>query len=124
MPITGGSIRQYERVPEIEDVERRTFDLLRANVRAEVLVQNGMWSLGLSDETVDRLAESIAVNVDYAFSIRWSPDWVKDGDLHQWDDDGEHFARCPECLIDSPASPSEPAARAWVAEHRRVEHHA
>lgn len=124
MPITGGSIRQDRRVPDIEDVERRTFDLLRDNVRREVLVQNGMWSLGLSDEAVDRLADSIAVNVDYAFAIQWSPDWVKDGELHLWGDDGEHFARCPECLIDSPGSASEPAARAWVAEHRQTEHRA
>lgn len=104
------------------DVERRTFELLRDNVRDELVVQNGMGSLGLTDEVIDRLAEQVAVNIDYAFALRWSPDWVKDGDLHRWTADERFFARCPDCLIDSPSSVSPLSADEWIAEHRRQEH--
>lgn len=105
-----------------EDVERRTFELLRDSVRAELAVQNGMGRLGLTDKVIDRLAEAVAVNVDYAFAVRWSPDWVKVGDLHRWSTDDGFFSRCPECLVDSPPSVSALSADVWIAAHRRTEH--
>jgi hypothetical protein len=41
--------------------------------------------LGLSVETIDRLAWAITSNAQYAFDIQWLPNWVRAGDFHTWE---------------------------------------
>jgi hypothetical protein len=55
-----------------------------------------MADLPLDDATLDRLAEGIAANLDYAFSIAWSPRWVKDDEPHRWTEGSQHFRGMPQ----------------------------
>jgi hypothetical protein len=97
----------------------RVVALLESNVRMELQVTNGGFDLGLTDDTIERLMESVTSGLLYAFAVDWSPDWVKAGDVHHWEETGRFFARCGVCLADSPPSPDEESAVAWAHDHEK-----
>ncbi|MFJ5991006.1 hypothetical protein [Lentzea sp. NPDC092896] len=78
---------------------------------------NDALGLGLADDAIERLMEGITSGVLYAFEVDWSPDWVKPGQVHAWEEDGVFFARCGECLLDSPPAEDRASAEAWAHEH-------
>jgi hypothetical protein len=51
------------------------FDRLTDNIREELNAQNALLALGLSTNRITDLANAIAINIDYAFEVRWSPRW-------------------------------------------------
>lgn len=73
--------RDHEREP-------RVVALLEDNVRAELRVTNAMLELGLSDTPIEPLMEGVTAGVLYTFSVDWSPDWAKPGQVHSWEKDG------------------------------------
>ena len=99
------------------DREKRVVDLLEDRVREELRVTDGAYGLGLSDETIERLTGGVTAGVLYAFSVDWDPDWVREGDVHAWEESGAWFARCGTCLLDSPPAQTQTAAAAWVRSH-------
>jgi hypothetical protein len=103
----------------VDERAQRVVALLEDNVRTELQVTNGGFELGLSDETIERLMQGVTSGLLYAFAIDWSPDWVKAGDVHHWEETGRFFARCGVCLADSPPSPDEEAVVSWAHEHEK-----
>lgn len=103
----------------------RNLELLHHAIRDELANSNGMMSYGLTDEAVRNLAWAVTTRIDYAFTVRWSPDWVPPGRPHVWHEKDRWHARCNQCLQESPASTSENRAVAWfddhVADHRKHE---
>ncbi|MGL5810134.1 MAG: hypothetical protein ACRCYQ_09330 [Nocardioides sp.] len=97
----------------------RVVALLEDNVRAELQVTNGGLGLGLSDEAVEQLMQSVTSGLLYAFAVDWSPDWVKKGHVHSWEEVGRFFARCGVCLADSPPSADERTAASWAHTHEK-----
>ncbi|WP_238005273.1 hypothetical protein KZZ52_17185 [Dactylosporangium sp. AC04546] len=97
--------------------EARVVALLEHNIRTELLVMNAGYELGLGNAIVERLAEGITSGVLYAFAVDWSPDWVKPGQVHTWEEDGAFLARCSTCLLDSPPAHNRESAEAWVRQH-------
>jgi hypothetical protein len=95
----------------------RVVSLLERNVRTESEVTNGMLDLGLSDDAVESLMQGVTSGLLYAFAVDWSPDWVKPGQVHHWEEAGRFFARCGVCLSDSPPSADEPTAATWARSH-------
>jgi hypothetical protein len=102
-----------------KDRADRVVALLEDNVRTELQVTNSGFDLGLSDETIDRLMQGVTSGLLYAFAVDWSPDWVKAGDVHRWEEAGRFFSRCGVCLADSPPSPDEETAVAWARSHQK-----
>ncbi|GAA4826425.1 hypothetical protein ACFQ0K_19635 [Nocardioides caeni] len=96
---------------------KRVVTLLEDNVRTELQITNGGFGLGLSDDTIERLTQGVTSGLLYAFQFDWSPDWVKAGDVHQWNEAGQYFARCGVCLADSPPSQDQATAPAWAHKH-------
>ena len=86
--------------------------LLEDNIRTELQAQNAMADLGLSQEAIARLARGLAAEVLYAFAVDWSPNWVKPGQVHAWEESGDFFTRCPTCLLDSPPTGNRETAAA------------
>ncbi|WP_185996191.1 hypothetical protein [Nocardioides campestrisoli] len=103
----------------VDERAERVVALLESNVRTELQVTNGGFELGLSDETIERLMQGVTSGLLYAFTIDWSPDWVKPGDVHHWEEAGRFFARCGVCLADSPPSHDEQTAMAWAHSHEK-----
>ena len=101
----------------VNERAERVVALLESNVRTELQVTNGGFDFGLSDETIERLMQGVTSGVLYAFAVDWSPDWVKPGDVHHWEEAGRFFARCGVCLADSPPSPDLETAVAWAHSH-------
>lgn len=100
----------------------RELELLYDNVLSEMDNQNWSRNLGLTSAALEQLASAVTASIDYAFDVRWSPDWVKPGTPHVWrDGDGWH-ARCNACLAESPASTSEDAVQGWFTQHDRERH--
>lgn len=97
-------------------------DLFRGNVLTELQVQNGVLQLGLADAVLADLADAVTANADYAVDIKWSPDWIKPGEPHVWMDDDGTYARCNDCVAESPASASRADAHAWHASHWAAQH--
>lgn len=95
----------------------RVIALLEDSVRTELQVTNGGFGLGLSDQSIERLMEGVTSGLLYAFAVDWSPDWVRPGEVHHWEESGRFFARCGVCLADSPASPDEQTAATWAHSH-------
>ncbi len=95
----------------------RVILLLEDNVRTELKVTNDGLGLGLDDDAIERLVEGVTSGLLYAFEVDWSPDWVKPGQVHAWQEDGVFFARCGGCLLDSPPAESRASAEAWAHEH-------
>ena len=56
--------------PESQDHAR-----LVDNITDELLAQNALRDLGLTDDVLRSIAAAVATNVDYAFDVRWSPRW-------------------------------------------------
>jgi hypothetical protein len=100
------------------DRQARVASLLEDNIRTELRVQNDATDLGLPQEAIARLAWAVTAEVLYAFSVDWSPDWVKPGQVHTWQESVDFFARCPACLQDSPAAGTPQDAAAWAASHQ------
>jgi hypothetical protein len=100
--------------------EARVVSLLQDNVRTELQVTNGMLELGLSDATIERLMEGVTSGLLYAFKVDWSPDWVKRGQVHTWEEGAACFARCSRCLLDSPPADSRASAAAWARQHETL----
>jgi hypothetical protein len=98
---------------------QRVVALLESTVRTELQVTNGGFDLGLSDETIEQLMQGVTSGLLYAFAIDWSPDWVKAGDVHHWEEPGRFFARCGVCLADSAPSSDEKTAVAWAHNHEK-----
>lgn len=97
--------------------EARVVALLENNVRTELQIANRMLDLGLSDQNLDRIMEAVTSGILYAFDVEWSPDWVGNGEVHAWEEDGGWFARCSACLADSPHSDSREHAASWARAH-------
>jgi hypothetical protein len=101
------------------DMERdaRVVSLLQDDVRTQLQVGNGMLELGLSDAAIEGLTEGVTSGLLYAFAVNWSPDWVKPGQVHAWQEDGSFFARCSVCLLDSPPGDNQASAEVWARQH-------
>jgi len=82
----------------------RVIRLLEVNVQTELAIQCQAFGLGLSEEQIENLTAAVTSGLLYAFAIDWSPDWVKDDDVHSWQEAGSWYARCGICLVDSPGS--------------------
>jgi hypothetical protein len=54
------------------------FERLVGNITEELRAQNTGFHLGLPLERIEQMARQIAVNIDYAFRIEWSPRWEGD----------------------------------------------
>ena len=104
----------------VDERAERVVALLESTVRTELQVTNGGFNLGLSDETIERLMQGVTSGLLYAFAVDWSPDWVKPGDVHHWEEAGRFFARCGVCLADSPPSPEEDTAVGWARKHEEA----
>lgn len=76
----------------------------------------------MPDGVLDQLAWAVATRLDYAFSLRWDPDWVASGEPHVWQEEGGTFARCTACLAESGSTESDAAARSWYVEHEADAH--
>jgi hypothetical protein len=70
-----------------------------------------------SDAAIERLLEGVTSGLLYAFAVDWSPDWVKPGQVHAWQEDGSLFARCSVCVVDSPPGDNQASAEAWARQH-------
>jgi hypothetical protein len=68
----------------VQDRQARVDALLEDNIRTELNARNALAGLGLSEQAIDRLAWVIKTELRYAFSVDWSPRWVKPGQLHAW----------------------------------------
>ena len=62
-------------MPEMTPEERETYDQLVANIDGELRAQKALRDLGWTSELIASLAQSIAINIDYAFRYQWSPRW-------------------------------------------------
>ncbi len=86
-------------MPQLPPIDN--FGRLIDNIHDELVVKNIMLNLDLNDQTLKILAEDVAINIDYAFDVRWSPDWVRKGDPHAWHEETDsilnHFAECVTC---------------------------
>ena len=108
-------------IPYPTDYER-----MRDNIRAELQAQRAMVDLPLDDSTLDRLADGIATNLDYGFSVEWRPRWVKGDEPQRWaeppgDRPTDHYVECLRCRrITMHGSAAE--ADAWWASHVRDDH--
>ena len=60
-----------------------------------------MGELPLDEIVIDRLAEGIADNIEYAFEVHWAPRWAKSGEPHRWTETTEgrdqYFVECLGC---------------------------
>lgn len=97
------------------------YDRMRDNIRDELAAQKAMADLPLDDVTLDRMADGIATNLDYAFSVAWAPRWVKEGNPHRWVEGPQHFVECLRCQRIT-AHQSGDEADAWWEAHVRAEH--
>ena len=108
-------------VPYPSDGER-----LLGNIREEIQAQSAGSSLRLTDEDVERLAISIASNVEYGFDVRWAPRWIKGDDPHRWVEgpDTTNPTYFVECLRHKRITmhESETDATNWWSGHVQAEH--
>lgn len=100
----------------------RDLELLYDAVEDELGVDNAIGQFGITDEAIRTLAWAVPTRVDYAFEVRWSPDWVAAGHSHVWGDATGWHARCTECLQESPPSRSESDAVVWFDAHVAQQH--
>ena len=97
--------------------EQRVVALLEDNVRTELRNADGLLGLGLTEDAVENVVGMITSSVLYAFHVDWSPDWVREEEVHAWEEGGRWRARCSVCLEDSPAADDRQAAMRWAIEH-------
>ncbi len=107
-----------------QDLER-----LKSNIREELAAQSALRDLGLDESSLDGLANSIAVNIEYAFDVKWAPRCVKPGDAHYWSEPsaelptGEnHFAECLLCEWISSHNATRRDAERRYGRHFQNEH--
>jgi hypothetical protein len=105
-----------------EDRGSREIELLHHAVLDEMRAINAFCDLGVSDESVQVLAKAVTDRIDYAFAVRWSPDWVPLGRPHTWSDGQGWHARCNDCLAESPASRTEDEVLVWFDDHAGQQH--
>ncbi|RXZ50279.1 hypothetical protein ESP57_00120 [Agromyces fucosus] len=55
----------------------RELELLYDNVLSELDNQNWASNLGLTSAALEQLAWAVTASIDYAFDVRWCPDWVR-----------------------------------------------
>ena len=67
---------------EADKREARVVALLEDNVLTELRVMNSALDLGLTDSAMENLMQAVSSSVLYAFAVDWSPDWVKQGQVH------------------------------------------
>jgi hypothetical protein len=102
----------------------KELELLYDAIQDELQVYNGIGDYGLAEEVIRTLAWAVTSRIDYAFRVKWSPDWVAPGRPHLWENDGGWQARCTECLQESPPLASEHDAVAWFDDHVAESHDA
>jgi hypothetical protein len=111
-------VRNDKGVPELLPIDN--FERLTENILDELVSCNGLMALGLDDRTLRELAKQVAVNIDYAFNVTWSPNWVKSGEPHVWSETSStgvtHFAECLLCGAVM-AEPTREAAQAAYRDH-------
>ncbi|MBW3649589.1 MAG: hypothetical protein KY458_03385 [Actinobacteria bacterium] len=102
---------------------------LTSNIAEELRAQSALRDLGLSEVTIEEVASAIAVNIDYAFTVAWSPRWVKPGDAHYgMEPDSEsptgenHFVECLQCQWVCASNPSRRDAEQKYGRHLQREH--
>ncbi|MCG5430845.1 hypothetical protein LV457_00835 [Mycobacterium sp. MYCO198283] len=105
-----------------EEWGSRDVELLHHAVLDEMQAMNSFHQLGVSTDALELLAWAVTTRVDYAFAVRWSPDWVPPGRPHTWRDDEGWHARCNDCLSECAAAPSETEAVAWFDAHAAGTH--
>ena len=105
-----------------EDWGSREIELLHHAVLDEMRAINAFCELGVSDESLQTLAKEVTTRIDYAFAVRWSPDWVPVGRPHTWTDEQGWHARCNDCLAESPASETENEVVVWFDDHFDQKH--
>ena len=116
-------VRDDEGVPELPPIDN--FERLTENILDELVSFNGLMVLGLEDRTLRELAKQVAVNIDYAFNVTWSPKWVKSGEPHVWSEASStgvcHFAECLLCGVVM-TQPTREAAQAAYRDHLKGRH--
>ncbi|MEI2818891.1 MAG: hypothetical protein V9E81_01180 [Marmoricola sp.] len=95
----------------------RVVELVEHCVKTELQVTAGIRGLDLDDATLEELAGGVTAGLLYAFEMDWSPDWVRPGEVHQWQENGMHTARCSVCLADSVPTNDRNAATTWAESH-------
>lgn len=84
----------------------------------DLTVKNITLELGLTDDVIEALAESVTSELLNGFTVDWSPNWLRTGDVHAWqEEDTGWMARCGTCLADSQPAPSREDAVAWARQH-------
>ncbi|MCM3656599.1 hypothetical protein M3147_04965 [Agromyces mediolanus] len=103
-----------------EEWDSPHLELLQSNILEQLDAENMLCDLGLEADALERLAWALTANIQYAFDVRWAPKWVPKGSPHIWGQWDQTFARCNECLAESPALASENQAKAWFSSHRVI----
>jgi hypothetical protein len=103
-------------IPYPTDLER-----LRDNIREELQAQRAVRDLDLDDATLDGLADAIASNIEYVFSVEWAPNWA-DGGRRWTEPPGDlpttWFVECRRCKRIT-VHPSSAEADAWWERHHQ-----
>jgi hypothetical protein len=86
---------------------------------AQMENSNAMLELGLTEDVIESLMFGVTSGVLYGFTVDWNPDWTH-GEPHQWQESGQHFARCRSCLLDSPPQKEAQLALSWVQQHEQT----
>lgn len=100
----------------------KEIELLHNAVLDETRAINAFCDLGVSDESLQVLARAVTTRIDYAFAVRWSPNWVPLGRPHTWRDEQGWHALCNDCLAESPPSRTENEVVVWFDDHSDREH--
>lgn len=110
-------------MPELPPID--TFGRLTEHIQDELVAMNVPLNLQLDAATVGDLAESIAVNITYAFEVKWAPKWVKAGQPHRWQeatpDAKTHYVECLACGAVF-ADASAEAAEVSYRDHQHSRH--
>jgi hypothetical protein len=107
-----------------EDWGSKQIALLHGAVLDEMRWKNAFGDLGLPDDTLQMLARAVTIRIDYAFAVKWSPNWVSPGRPHTWEDDDGWHARCNDCLAESPEPSNKSKVEAWFDDHLEQQHSA
>ncbi|MUM15734.1 hypothetical protein FZI91_09860 [Mycobacterium sp. CBMA271] len=102
--------------------ESRDLELLHHAVLDEMKTTNAFHEFGLSEQIMKTLSWAVTTRIDYAFAVKWSPDWVAHGRPHTWRDEQGWHARCNECLAENVSAQAEDEVVAWFDDHSSQEH--
>lgn len=105
------------------------FERLALNIREELQAQNTLQGLGLDEDTLRGLSDAVAVNITYAFDVKWSPKWVKPGEAHYWSEPSDetatgenHYVECVLCQWVSTHNATRRDAEQKFGRHFQREH--